>query len=246
MIVKTIRLTIQYLPYPHKNVNSMLTSTDYQLTEVDLDQDNYSCRLTPYQFWKGLIDALIASVVFICILSWLIPILGLLIKATSSGPILYVQWRTGRYGHPFRCYKFRTMVHDYEPGHRPFKQAVMADTRITKIGRFLRKTNLDEMPQFINVLLGNMSIVGPRPHAIQHDAEVWFSIPNYGKRYHILPGITGLAQVRGARGLTDEAGKMEQRVKYDLFYIKKNSLRHDAQICWWTVKSMVQGDPHAW
>ena len=224
----------------------MLTSTNHQFIEFDLNQDSYLYQLTPYSFWKRLIDVSIASLVCLCVLSWLVPILGLLIKFTSSGPMLYIQWRTGRYGHPFRCYKFRTMAHNLNAGHGPFKQTVKDDARITKIGRFLRKTNLDEMPQFINVLLGHMSLVGPRPHAVQHDAEFWFSIPGYDKRYHILPGITGLAQVRGARGLTDEAGKMEQRVKYDLFYIKKRSFRHDTQICWWTVKSMFQGDPNAW
>lgn len=224
----------------------MLTSTDHQLIELDTGQDTYLYQSTPYQIREGLINSLIASLVLIGILSWLIPILGLLIKATSPGPILFVQWRTGRYGRPFRCYKFRTMAHHSRSAHAPFKQAEKDDIRITKIGRFLRKTNLDEMPQFINVFLGNMSVVGPRPHAIQHDAEVWLSIPDYKKRYQILPGVTGLAQVRGARGLTNEAGKMEQRVKYDLFYIQKRSFRFDAQICWWTVKAMVQGDPRAW
>ncbi|MBC3787153.1 lipopolysaccharide/colanic/teichoic acid biosynthesis glycosyltransferase [Spirosoma sp. LMG 31448] len=127
-----------------------------------------------------------------------------------------------------------------------FKQAVPNDKRVTNIGRFLRKTNLDEIPQFFNVLVGDMSIVGPRPHAIEHDANYWFILPDFEKRYTVLPGITGLAQVRGARGVTDDQKvKMQHRLRYDLFYIKKYTLLHDIQICWWTLKSTLKGDKNA-
>jgi putative colanic acid biosynthesis UDP-glucose lipid carrier transferase len=132
--------------------------------------------------------------------------------------------------------------------HEPnaaFKQATKNDKRITSIGRFLRKTNLDEMPQFLNVLVGEMSIVGPRPHAVQHDMLFWNSMPDYRKRYRIKPGITGLAQVRGCRGETDNTLKMSHRVKLDRFYQKKQTLGLDLKICVWTIKSMIKGDDRA-
>jgi putative colanic acid biosynthesis UDP-glucose lipid carrier transferase len=127
-----------------------------------------------------------------------------------------------------------------------FKQATKFDHRVTKIGGFLRRTNLDEMPQFLNVLFGDMSIVGPRPHALQHSAQFWNSMPEYRKRYRVKPGITGLAQVRGCRGETDQLIKMQHRVKYDRFYNRKKSAGLDLWICWLTVKAMIQGNVNAW
>lgn len=185
---------------------------------------------------------MVATLVTVLILVWLIPGISLLIMLTSPGPPLFVQYRTGRNGRPFRCLKFRTMTHQRNSA---FQQATREDSRITRVGGFLRRTNLDEMPQFLNVLLGQMSVVGPRPHAIQHDAEYWFSIPDYRKRYSVVPGITGLAQVRGARGLTDDDLKMQHRLRYDLFYIKNRSLLQDIKICWWTVESTFRGDKNA-
>lgn len=222
----------------------MLTFTSVQNLQLDLDRDVYLDQPIFYGSWKWWFDMVAASLIIVCILTWLAPIVGLLIKLTSPGPVFFVQRRTGRNGQPFRCYKFRTMVHNHK--RTPFTQTTLKDTRVTPVGHWLRKTNLDEMPQFLNVLLGDMSVVGPRPHAIQHDSEFWFLLPDYAKRYNILPGITGLAQVRGARGITDDTKKMEQRLRYDLFYIRKSSIRHDLQICWWTLKAMFRGDPRAW
>lgn len=192
---------------------------------------------------KRLFDVLFSLIVIILVLSWLLPIIGIMIKLTSPGPILFVQRRTGYKGVPFNCFKFRTMTN--KPND-DFKQATRYDNRITPVGRFLRKTNLDEMPQFINVLQGEMSIVGPRPHAIQHSAQFWNSMPEYKKRYRIKPGITGLAQVRGCRGETDKPIKMQHRVKYDRFYYRKQSMLLDIWICWLTIKAMVKGNVNAW
>lgn len=200
-------------------------------------------ELTYQQIGKRLFDILFSLIVLILILSWLIPIIGLLIRLGSNGPILYIQKRTGYRGKPFNCLKFRTMTHNPEA---TFKQATKLDHRVTKIGSFLRKTNLDEMPQFINVLFGDMSIVGPRPHALQHSAQFWNSMPEYRKRYRVKPGITGLAQVRGCRGETDQLIKMQHRVKYDRFYNRKKSASLDLWICWLTVKAMLQGNVNAW
>jgi len=133
--------------------------------------------------------------------------------------------------------------------HNPkasFRQASQNDNRITRIGRFLRQSNLDELPQFINVLRGEMSVVGPRPHALEHSAQFWHSMPDYKKRYRTKPGITGLAQVRGCRGETRERIKMAHRVRYDRFYNRKQSFGLDLWICWQTLLSMIKGNINAW
>ncbi|WP_083422030.1 sugar transferase [Arsenicibacter rosenii] len=191
---------------------------------------------------KRLFDLLFSLLVIVFMLSWMIPLAGLMIRLTSAGPVIFVQLRSGRNGQPFRCLKFRTMYYDKQ-AH--FSQAVRNDPRVTWIGSFLRRTNLDEMPQFINVLLGQMSIVGPRPHAVNHDAQFWFRLKNYPLRYQVTPGITGLAQVRGNRGLTSQLIEMEHRVRYDRFYISRRSLWFDLRICAWTVKKMLAGDKKA-
>lgn len=195
------------------------------------------------RYGKRVFDVVFAMLVTLCILSWLLPITGALIMMSSPGPIFFIQPRTGRKGRPFRCLKLRTMRHDEQ---KEFRQATKHDDRVTNIGRILRKTNLDEMPQFLNVLMGHMSIVGPRPHAVQHDIQFWDAFPEYKNRYTVKPGITGLAQVRGARGETDKLIKMQHRVRYDLYYKQRQSFWLDVRICWWTVKSMVKGNVNAW
>ena len=218
-------------------VSNLLKSPSFRESVSDLAVTN------PLAFaGKRLFDLVFAGLVTICVLSWMIPLFGLVIWLSSPGPAIFVQLRTGRHGRQFRCFKFRTM--DYERG-ADFKQATKNDLRITPIGRLLRKTNLDEMPQFLNVLLGEMSIVGPRPHPIQLDALHWRTMPHYSERYHVKPGITGLAQVRGCRGETDTLHKMQHRVRYDRWYIRKQSPALDLQICWWTVTKMLGGDDKA-
>lgn len=192
---------------------------------------------------KRLFDIVFALTISLFVLVWLIPLLGFAIRINSPGPILFVQLRTGRNGRQFRCFKLRTMVSRQES---EFRQATQNDPRITKLGRFLRRTNLDELPQFLNVLLGDMSVVGPRPHPLPLDAKHWNLIPGYPERYEVKPGITGLAQVRGCRGETDTLQKMEHRLRLDRWYIARRSLGLDMKICWWTVSSMLQGDKKAW
>ncbi|AKD57059.1 sugar transferase [Spirosoma radiotolerans] len=191
---------------------------------------------------KRLFDVAFSLMVCLFVLSWLIPILGMAIRLNSPGPILFVQLRTGRGGRQFRCFKLRTMVSRPET---VFQQATKNDPRITKLGQVLRKTNLDELPQFLNVLLGDMSVVGPRPHPIPLDAQHWYTLPNYPERYIVKPGITGLAQVRGCRGETDTLQKMEHRVRLDRWYIARQSLGLDLKICWWTIAKTLQGDEKA-
>ncbi len=191
---------------------------------------------------KRLFDIVFSLLISLFVLAWLIPLLGMAVRINSPGPILFVQLRTGRNGRQFRCFKLRTMVFRQES---TFRQATRNDPRITKMGHLLRKTNLDELPQFLNVLLGDMSVVGPRPHPIPLDAQHWDTMPNYAERYDVKPGITGLAQVRGCRGETDTLQKMEHRLRLDRWYIAKRSLWLDLKICWWTVTKMVQGDEKA-
>ena len=192
---------------------------------------------------KRWLDVSVSSLVLVFVLSWLLPLLGFLILLESPGPILFVQLRSGRRGKRFNCFKLRTMKH--EPCEEPFRQTLPNDRRVTPLGRFLRKTNLDELPQFINVLIGDMSLVGPRPHAIAHDAMHWGS-PSYRERYWVRPGITGLAQVRGSRGPTDSARRMDHRVRYDHVYIKRQTFLLDMHICLQTLALMLKGNKNVW
>ncbi|TAE28684.1 MAG: sugar transferase [Cytophagales bacterium] len=191
---------------------------------------------------KRIFDVCFALFISLLVLSWFIPIVSLLICLTSPGPPLFIQWRTGHNRRHFRCLKFRTMHH---APNTPFQQATRDDKRVTRLGAYLRRTNLDEMPQFLNVLVGDMSIVGPRPHAVQHDAQYW-GLPGYSDRYCVRPGITGLSQVRGLRGETSNLTKMRHRLKFDLYYIRRGSLGLDLRICWLTVVQMVRGNINAW
>jgi putative colanic acid biosysnthesis UDP-glucose lipid carrier transferase len=167
-------------------------------------------------------DVLLSGVLIICILSWLVPIISLLILIDSRSPVFFRQRRIGRFGKSFYCLKFRTMYNNIEAD---FKQATDEDPRITRLGRFLRKTNIDELPQLFNVFIGDMSIVGPRPHMLK----------NYKLRSLVKPGITGLAQIKGYRGPTDDDLSIIHRFKWDLFYIQHSSLLLDISILFTTV-----------
>jgi putative colanic acid biosynthesis UDP-glucose lipid carrier transferase len=181
------------------------------------------------QMWpKLLFDRCFAAAALTALAPLLICI-AIAIKATSKGPVLFTQFRKGADGRPFRIYKFRSMaMHKEQAGH--VTQAMRNDPRVTKIGAFLRRTSLDELPQFLNVLFGQMSVVGPRPHAIEHDDLYKDLVYGYMFRYRIKPGITGWAQVNGYRGATTKVEKMESRVKFDLFYIHNWSFWFDIKI----------------
>ncbi|RAK02567.1 putative colanic acid biosynthesis UDP-glucose lipid carrier transferase [Larkinella arboricola] len=197
----------------------------------------------PQPMVKRCFDLIVSLLVTAFILSWLLPLIGFLIRLESKGPILFVQLRSGINGRPFPCLKFRTMKHQKNAS---FKQATQNDVRVTRIGRILRKTNLDELPQVLNVIAGHMSIVGPRPHPIPLDIQYLPLIPEYRERFRTKPGITGLAQAKGLRGETSELNQMRHRVRYDIWYTKYSSLLLDIKICWWTVEKMIKGDKNAW
>ena len=184
---------------------------------------------------KSLEDIILASITLVLLSPLLIGI-GLSVKLTSSGPVFFRQERHGWDGRPFFVYKFRTMVPHGENGDQ-VTQATKADPRVTRLGQFLRRTSLDELPQLINVLRGEMSIVGPRPHAIAHNEHYKDYIDSYMQRHMVKPGITGWAQVNGWRGETDTIEKMRRRVEFDLYYIENWSILFDLKIIFRTLFS---------
>jgi putative colanic acid biosynthesis UDP-glucose lipid carrier transferase len=168
----------------------------------------------------------------------LLLLLALLIRLDSSGPVLFRQTRTGLNGRVFRIYKFRTM-RVLEDGPE-VRQATQGDARVTPVGRLLRRTHLDELPQLLNVLWGDMALVGPRPHALAHDEFYSRAIPAYRLRFQVKPGMTGWAQVNGARGETPTLDHMQRRVDLDLAYVQHKSVALDLLILARTLKAVRQ------
>lgn len=182
---------------------------------------------------KRAFDFVFALLVIILVLSWLLPLIALFIKLESRGSVFFIQDRIGYRSKLFGCIKFRTM--SVQENGKIVEQAKRNDSRVTRIGAFLRRTNLDEMPQFFNVLLGNMSVVGPRPHAVAHDEEFQVTKENYILRHYMKPGITGWAQVNGWRGPTDTYQKIAGRTDFDLWYVQNGSIWLDLKIVYLTV-----------
>lgn len=200
-------------------------------------QSAYNCML------KRGFDICFSLVILLTIYPILYVVVGTLIKLSSPGPILFKQKRTGLYGRDFECYKFRTMRVNAEAD---ILQAVKDDPRKTKIGNFLRRTNLDEFPQFVNVLLGDMSVVGPRPHMLKHTEQYSALIDKYMVRHLVKPGVTGWAQVTGYRGETKTLEQMEGRVKRDVWYIENWTFMLDLKIIVVTVVNMFRGEKNAY
>ena len=183
---------------------------------------------------KRVFDFTVSALALVA-LSPLFLIVAALIRLDSPGPVFFLQRRYGFNQQPFKIWKFRSMRVEAEgPG---FRQAAEGDERFTRVGRFLRRTNIDELPQLVNVLLGDMSLVGPRPHALAHDQQFDSRIALYARRHNVMPGITGWAQVNGLRGDTGAEGRMQSRVTHDLYYIDHWSLWLDLRILWLTVFS---------
>ena len=208
----------------------------------------FSIRREPLQnilnrFLKRTFDIAVSAFVTIFILSWLVPLLGILIKLESRGPILFIQLRSGINNGPFRCYKFRSMGvnNDAEA-----TQVTKNDKRVTRIGRILRKTSLDEFPQFLNVLFGDMSIVGPRPHMLKHTKTFSNLADDYMIRQFLKPGITGWAQVNGFRGEITELYHIKKRVEKDLWYLENWKLSLDIKIMFLTVYNVFKGEEAAY
>ncbi|KWO47977.1 undecaprenyl-phosphate glucose phosphotransferase [Burkholderia sp. MSMB1459WGS] len=187
---------------------------------------------------KAVFDRVFAAVALILLMPVLLAI-AVAVKLSSPGPVLFTQRRRGADGRTFDIYKFRTMrAHVEQAG--TVVQATRGDPRVTRVGALLRRTSLDELPQFINVLLGDMSVVGPRPHAVEHDAQYRTLVDGYIHRYRIKPGITGWAQVNGLRGATERVESMQSRIEYDLYYLRNWSFALDLRIiCATVLKGIV-------
>lgn len=195
------------------------------------------------RFLKRAFDLCCSLIFLICIFPWICIIFGIAIKMSSPGPIFFKQKRNGINGKEFLCYKFRSMKVNAQGD---FLQATKDDPRKTKIGEFMRHTNIDELPQFINVLRGEMSMVGPRPHMLKHTEEYSKLIEKYMVRHFVKPGITGWAQVTGFRGETKELRQMSERIKKDIWYIEHWSFWLDLFIIYRTVVNMFRGDSEAY
>lgn len=192
---------------------------------------------------KRCFDILFSAMICTIVMSWLTPIVALLIKISSPGPVFFLQLRSGENNKPFWCLKFRTMSVNAESDSR---QASSNDDRVTRLGRFLRRSSIDELPQFFNVFAGTMSVVGPRPHMLRHTEEYSQLIDKFISRQYVKPGITGLAQCLGYRGETKNLVDMENRVRLDRYYIENWSFWLDIRIIFLTIISLIRGSDKAY
>ncbi|HWK03611.1 MAG TPA: undecaprenyl-phosphate glucose phosphotransferase [Puia sp.] len=191
---------------------------------------------------KRFFDIVFSLFVIVAVLTWLMPVLAILIKLNSKGPVFFVQWRSGKNNKQFRCFKFRSLSVNKDADT---KQVTRGDNRITPLGKFLRKANLDELPQFFNVLLGNMSVVGPRPHMLQHTETYSKILEEYMIRHFVKPGVTGWAQVNGFRGEIKVQEQLRKRIEYDIWYMEHWSIWLDMRVIFLTVYSSIKGDKNA-
>jgi putative colanic acid biosynthesis UDP-glucose lipid carrier transferase len=205
----------------------VLTEERKKINSEIVNLRSYIDRRRHYLYAKRVFDIVASLIAIVFIFSWLFPILWLLIKLDSRGPVFFVQKRVGFLGRSFPCLKFRTMYVNSEANS---KQATENDPRITRMGRFLRHSNLDEIPQFINVLAGHMSIVGPRPHMYRDCVDFSRAVDSYKFRNLMKPGITGLAQVKGYRGPAQSFEKIFRRYQWDAFYIRNATFWLDLRI----------------
>ena len=235
-------ITIKFIPESTKIYSKKLIFDNYDTIPI------LSLRKVPLKdninkFFKRLFDIIISLMVIILILSWLTPILALLIKSQSKGPVFFRQIRNGINYKEFYCYKFRSMVVNNDADKT---QATRHDVRVTPLGKLLRKSSLDEMPQFINVLFGEMSVVGPRPHMTKENNKYNSTVQKYMLRHIIKPGITGYAQVNGFRGEVENESDIINRVKCDIYYLENWSLLLDVKIMFKTIINSIVGEDKAY
>ena len=234
--------TLKFLP-DEKEATARNLKLDYYGYIPIVSLRNIPLDIVANKIIKRIFDLIFSLIVVIGIMSWLIPILSVLIKLESKGPVFFKQRRNGLNYHEFDCYKFRSMtlneIADLE-------QVSKNDPRITKTGRFIRKTSIDELPQFFNVLLGDMSVVGPRPHMVSHTEMYAKRVDKFMVRHFIKPGITGLAQTNGYRGEVESEKDIINRVKYDIFYLENWSLLLDIKIVFLTILNAIKGEDKAY
>lgn len=200
-------------------------------------REDFVANRKNYLWQKRAFDLSFSLLIIAGLLSWLLPLLAILIRLNSKGPVFFLQQRVGRNGELFTCIKLRTMKMNKEADELPAQDQ---DERITRVGRFLRRCYLDELPQFFNVLAGDMSIVGPRPHMLADCRRFSFVIPDYGFRHWLKPGITGWAQVNGWHGPTKDYESIALRYYWDAQYIRKAGLRLDLRIIAATIRKALQ------
>ena len=192
---------------------------------------------------KRAFDIIFSFFVIVFILSWLVPLLAILIKLDSRGPVFFIQLRSGKNNKPFRCIKFRSLKQNAEADSR---QVSKDDDRLTRLGRIIRKTNIDELPQFFNIFLGDMSVVGPRPHMLKHTEDFSELYMEYMIRHFVKPGLTGWAQVNGFRGEIKDPDFLKKRIEYDIGYMENWSLYLDVKIILLTIFVTLRGDKNAY
>lgn len=233
--------TIKFIP-DTKEIFSKNLKVDYYDFFPVLSLKDTVLNEPVIKIFKRFFDVVFSLIVIMGVLSWLAPLLAILIKLESKGPIMFKQGRPGIDEKPFYCYKFRSM----QINSLSETEASRDDPRVTKIGKFMRRSSIDEMPQFVNVLLGDMSIVGPRPHLWSQNKTYAGKIKKYMKRHYVKPGITGLAQVSGYRGEIETEKDMVNRIKMDVFYIENWSVILDLKIIYMTVVNILRGDKKAY
>ncbi|TMI90311.1 MAG: hypothetical protein E6H08_15155 [Bacteroidetes bacterium] len=219
------------MPSLYAELKKFANIKDTATFQLQLPLENISKRVI-----KRCADIFLSSIVIVGIFSWLIPIMALLIKLDSKGPVFFLQKRNKRGGKTFTCIKFRSMIQNEYADVLP---ATIDDERITRIGRFLRHHYLDELPQFFNVLVGDMSFIGPRPHMVSDNNKYEELIEFYDYRHKVKPGITGLSQAMGYVGEIRNIQAMKDRVQLDLFYIRHWSLLLDLKIFWYTFRRIA-------
>jgi putative colanic acid biosynthesis UDP-glucose lipid carrier transferase len=234
--------TLKFIPDTETILSKQLRYDYYGLTPV------LSLREIPlddmaHKFTKRAFDILFSLFIIIGVMSWLTPLIAIIIRIESKGPVFFKQNRNGLDYREFICFKFRSMVPN-DTAH--LHQVKRGDHRITKIGRFLRKTSIDELPQFFNVLLGDMSVVGPRPHMVSHTHMYAERIDKFMVRHFVKPGITGLAQVSGYRGEVETEEDIKGRVRNDIYYIENWNIALDFRIIFKTIVNMFQGEEKAY
>jgi len=233
---------VKFIP-DHKEVFSKKMYYEYYGYIPILSLRNIPLESSINMIVKRLFDIVFASIIIVFILSWLVPLLGICIRIESKGSIFFSQKRNGINNKEFSCYKFRSMVRNNEANS---EQATRNDIRVTKMGKFMRSTSIDELPQFFNVLNGDMSVIGPRPHMIKHNEKYAKKVKKFMVRNFVKPGITGLAQVKGYRGEIETDSDIINRIKFDLFYIENWSFLLDLKIVLQTVTNVVKGEDKAY
>lgn len=233
---------LKFLPSQKDLLSSNLKVDYYGVIPV------MASRTTPLNdplnyFIKRVFDIVFSSLVIIFIMSWLTPLIAILIRLESKGPIFFKQKRNGLDYEEFNCYKFRSMFVNEKAD---IDEAVKNDPRITKVGAFIRRTSIDEMPQFFNVFVGTMSVVGPRPHMLNFTEKYAVKVNKFKARHFIKPGITGMAQTHGYRGEIENDTDIINRIKYDIFYMESWSLLLDLKIIYLTIKNAIKGEKKAY